>query len=95
MDPHDPLAGLPLGAADPADAAALADLAAMVMTQIELQHAFGRIDPISGLPNRSQFIEDLVDLANERAPGEARKAYGSACQSGLDSACTRLKALEG
>ena len=27
--------------------------------------------------------------------GEARKAYGSACQSGLDSACTRLKALEG
>lgn len=28
MDPHDPLAGLPLDAADPADAAALADLAA-------------------------------------------------------------------
>lgn len=28
MDPHDPLAGLPLDDADPADAAALADLAA-------------------------------------------------------------------
>lgn len=52
----------------------LADLAAMVMAQIELQHALGRIDPTSGLPNRNQFIEDLADLANERPLGESRLA---------------------
>ena len=48
----------------------LTDLAAMVMAQIELQHAFGRADPLSGLPNRHQFIEDLDDLARNRPPGE-------------------------
>ncbi|WP_245413604.1 sensor domain-containing phosphodiesterase [Mangrovicella endophytica] len=47
---------------------ALQDLAAMVMAQIELQHAFGRIDPLSGLPNRNQFLDDLADLAKDR-PG--------------------------
>ncbi|PVX30403.1 putative bifunctional diguanylate cyclase/phosphodiesterase [Sphingomonas pokkalii] len=52
---------------------ALTDLAAMVMAQIELQHAFGRIDPISGLATRAQFRDDLVDLARDR-PGEARIA---------------------
>lgn len=51
---------------------ALADLAAMVMTQIELQHAFGRIDPLSGLPNRSQFVEDLDDLAQDSLPDTRR-----------------------
>lgn len=45
--------------------AALKDLAAMVMAQIELQHALGRIDPVSGLPNRNQFIEDMEDLARD------------------------------
>ncbi len=34
---------------------ALKDLAKMVMSQIELQHAFGRLDPLSGLPNRTQL----------------------------------------
>lgn len=53
--------------------AALVDLAAMVMTQIELQHAFGRIDPVSGLPTRTQCVEDLADLARDR-PGEHRFA---------------------
>lgn len=53
--------------------AALADLAAMVMAQIELQHAFGRIDPVSGLPNRSQFRDDLIDLARDH-PREPRLA---------------------
>ena len=53
--------------------AALKDLAAMVMAQIELQHAFGRIDPLSGLPNRNQFLDDLTDLASEQ-PGEERIA---------------------
>lgn len=53
--------------------ASLLDLAAMVMAQIELQHAYGRVDPISGLPNRNQFLEDLEDLARDRA-GEAQIA---------------------
>ena len=57
----------------PEEVAALTDLAAMVMAQIELQHAFGRIDPISNLPNRTQFLEDLDDLAREH-PGELRFA---------------------
>jgi len=51
---------------------ALRDLAAMVMSQIELQHAFGRIDPISELPNRTQFIDDLSDLARDHTPGQRR-----------------------
>jgi EAL domain-containing protein (putative c-di-GMP-specific phosphodiesterase class I)/GGDEF domain-containing protein len=50
---------------------ALNDLAAMVMSQIELQHAFGRLDAISGMPNRQQLIEDLDDLGRETA-GERR-----------------------
>ena len=58
-------------AADEVDA--LCDLAAMVMSQIELQHAFGRVDPLSGLPNRSQLMEDLGDLALDKA-GTARSA---------------------
>jgi len=53
--------------------AALVDLAAMVMAQIELQHAFGRVDPVSGMPNRNQLREDLLDLARDR-PGEERFA---------------------
>lgn len=53
--------------------AALEDLAKMVMTQIELQHAFGRLDPLSGLPNRTQFLDDLADLGRDRA-GERRLA---------------------
>jgi EAL domain-containing protein (putative c-di-GMP-specific phosphodiesterase class I) len=40
------------------------------MAQIELQHAFGRIEPISGLPNRNQLIEDLEDLARDHANEE-------------------------
>ena len=57
----------------PQEMDALRDLAAMVMAQVELQHAFGRIDPVSGLPNRTQFQEDLDDLAREH-PGQARFA---------------------
>ncbi|WP_188849204.1 putative bifunctional diguanylate cyclase/phosphodiesterase [Aureimonas glaciei] len=56
-----------------AEMAALHDLAAMVMTQVELEHAFGRIDPISGLPNRAQFVADLLDLARSD-PGGTRLA---------------------
>ncbi|MBB3909474.1 putative bifunctional diguanylate cyclase/phosphodiesterase [Sphingomonas desiccabilis] len=52
---------------------ALRDLAAMVMAQIELQHAFGRVDPISKLANRNQFLDDLADLERD-TPGEQRVA---------------------
>lgn len=51
----------------------LSDLADMVMAQIEMQHAFGRIDPLSGLTNRTQFLDDLEDLGRD-APGERRYA---------------------
>jgi len=34
----------------------------MVIAQIELQHDFGRIEFLSGLPNRNQLAEDLDDL---------------------------------
>lgn len=57
--------------ASASEMAALIDLAAMVMAQIELQHAFGRIDPISGLPTRSQFRDDVADLARDH-PGQRR-----------------------
>jgi EAL domain-containing protein (putative c-di-GMP-specific phosphodiesterase class I)/GGDEF domain-containing protein len=52
---------------------ALADLAKMVMAQIELQHAIGRLDPVSGLPNRTQFLDDLADLGRDH-PGDRRLA---------------------
>lgn len=52
---------------------ALSDLASMVMAQIELQHAFGRIDPLSGLPNRRQFEDDVADLARDN-PSAIRMA---------------------
>jgi len=52
--------------ASSSEMASLADLASMVMAQIELQHAFGRVDPLSGMPNRNQFLEDLEDLARDR-----------------------------
>jgi EAL domain-containing protein (putative c-di-GMP-specific phosphodiesterase class I)/GAF domain-containing protein len=55
------------------EVSALKDLAAMVMSQIEMHHAFGRIDPASGLPNRNQFLEDLEDMARDHA-GEWRHA---------------------
>ena len=55
------------------EAKILTDLAAMVMAQVELQHALGRIDPSSGLPNRNQFAEDLDDMGRDHA-GEQRVA---------------------
>lgn len=58
----------------PAEAQALQDLATMVMAQIELQHALGRIDPVSGLPNRNQFIIDLNDLELGEPDGGLRLA---------------------
>jgi EAL domain-containing protein (putative c-di-GMP-specific phosphodiesterase class I)/GAF domain-containing protein len=57
-----------------AERASLRDMAAMVMAQIELQHALGRVDPLSGLPNRNQFIDDFGDLTLDRPHGEERVA---------------------
>ncbi|NGZ87871.1 sensor domain-containing phosphodiesterase [Duganella aceris] len=58
----------------PQEMAALRDLASMVMAQIELTHALGRIDAVSGLPNRTQFIDDFHDLQLDAAPHEQRLA---------------------
>jgi GGDEF domain-containing protein len=49
----------------------LQDLAAMVMAQIDLQRAAGRVDEMTQLPNHAQMQEDLADLA-ERFPGQQR-----------------------
>jgi EAL domain-containing protein (putative c-di-GMP-specific phosphodiesterase class I)/GGDEF domain-containing protein len=54
--------------------ATLRDLAAMAMAQVELQHAYGRVDPLSGMPNRNQFVDDLDDLARARQTDEQRLA---------------------
>jgi EAL domain-containing protein (putative c-di-GMP-specific phosphodiesterase class I)/GGDEF domain-containing protein len=56
------------------EAQALRDLAAMVMAQIELRHALGRVDPFSGLPNRNQFVDDFQDMTADRLHGEERLA---------------------
>lgn len=47
----------------------LSDLAAMVMVQIELRHAVGRVDHVSGLPNRNQFLDDLKDIEQDHPDG--------------------------
>jgi EAL domain-containing protein (putative c-di-GMP-specific phosphodiesterase class I)/GGDEF domain-containing protein len=57
-----------------AERSSLRDMAAMVMAQIELQHALGRVDPLSGLPNRNQLIDDFGDLTLDRPHGEQRLA---------------------
>ena len=51
----------------------LHDLAALVMSQVALQHDLGRIEPVSGLPNRTQMLEDLTDEAMQ-AEGNQRIA---------------------
>jgi EAL domain-containing protein (putative c-di-GMP-specific phosphodiesterase class I)/GGDEF domain-containing protein len=58
----------------PEELTALCDLAGMVMAQIELQHALGRVDAVSGLPNRQQFIDDFHDLQLDADEGEQRLA---------------------
>ena len=58
----------------PEELGSLQDLAGMVMAQIEMMHAIGRVDPVSGLPNRTQFIEDFQDMQKEGPRGEWRQA---------------------
>lgn len=75
----------------PAELRGLTDLAAMVMAQVELEHAFGRIDPVSGLPNRLQFLDEfaarpeaaggvalLADLSHSSQFGQALAVLGPA-----------------
>ncbi|MFC4167105.1 putative bifunctional diguanylate cyclase/phosphodiesterase [Teichococcus aestuarii] len=78
----------------PAEMQSLTDLAAMVMAQVELEHAFGRIDPVSGLPNRLQFLDEfaarpvveaaaygvalMVDLSHSSQFGQAVTVLGPA-----------------
>jgi EAL domain-containing protein (putative c-di-GMP-specific phosphodiesterase class I)/GGDEF domain-containing protein len=52
----------------------LVDLAALVMTQIELQNTIGRVHPTSGYPNEYQFFEDLEDIA-KRLPDERKVGF--------------------
>jgi EAL domain-containing protein (putative c-di-GMP-specific phosphodiesterase class I)/GGDEF domain-containing protein len=59
---------------DSDEIAMLKDMAAMVMAQIELQHALGRLDSLSGLPNRTQFIEDFDDFCQDRPVGRRHLA---------------------
>lgn len=77
----------------------LQDLAALVMAQIELQRGGGRVDILSGLPNRSQFLHDveelgarhpeeprilaLIDLARPDELAHMLQAIGSACVDDL------------
>jgi EAL domain-containing protein (putative c-di-GMP-specific phosphodiesterase class I) len=49
----------------------LADLASLVMTQIEVQNSIGRIHPASGHANEYQLLDDLEDLAI-LGPGQPR-----------------------
>jgi len=70
--------GVPIGALNlfapeprdmsPRELTLLTDLAEVVMAQIKQTLAQIHIDPVSGLPNRNRFDEELADLA-ERHPG--------------------------
>ncbi len=54
-----------------ADRARLADLAALVMAQVDLHQMAGRIDSVTRLPNRARLAEDLDILCQQHA-GERR-----------------------
>jgi EAL domain-containing protein (putative c-di-GMP-specific phosphodiesterase class I) len=53
------------------EARLLIDLAAMVMTQIEVQNTIGRVHPASGLANEYQLFEDIETLVGHY-PDEQR-----------------------
>lgn len=69
---------------------ALTDTAAMVMSQIELQQTFGRIDPVSALPNRTQFYEDIHDLCNRPHEGRRFAVLVDLARNEQISNCTRV-----
>jgi EAL domain-containing protein (putative c-di-GMP-specific phosphodiesterase class I)/GGDEF domain-containing protein len=71
---------------------ALADLAALTMQQIEFQHALGRTDPITGMPNRTQLIEDLEDLAKD-SPFPQRRLLVMVDLAGADQLSSTLRVM--
>ncbi len=54
---------------DDAEKAILSDLAALVMSQIDVQNMIGRVDPTTGFPNQHQMFVDVEDAAT-RHPGD-------------------------
>lgn len=56
---------------DATERSQLADLAALVMAQVELHQLAGHVDGVTGLPNRAQMFEDLDALRTD-FPGERR-----------------------
>jgi len=48
------------------DCAQLSTLAQLVMAQLELRNMSGRLEPVSGIPNRHQFHIDYAGLAQRR-----------------------------
>jgi EAL domain-containing protein (putative c-di-GMP-specific phosphodiesterase class I)/GAF domain-containing protein len=53
-----------------AQCAALRDLAALVMAQVDLYRSVGRVEAVTQLPNRLRFYEDLADL-DRRGNGQS------------------------
>jgi GAF domain-containing protein len=56
---------------DAAQRARLQELAAFVMSHILLRRTVGRVDPVSGMPNKYQLAEDLAAL-QKNASGQRR-----------------------
>lgn len=52
--------------------ALLSGLALILMDQIETLHTFKRIEPLTGLPNRLQFLEDIARLSRAASEDEIR-----------------------
>ena len=73
-DPHD---------ATTAEMALLHDMAALTMAQVELRHSGGRLDPISGLPNRNQLLEDLGESLGVGHLGVCGRGHGPAARPSL------------
>ncbi len=60
---------------DEAQRSQLQGLANLAMAHISLRRAVGHIDPVSGLPNQSQLLEDLVVVSSLAAGEERLLAY--------------------
>jgi EAL domain-containing protein (putative c-di-GMP-specific phosphodiesterase class I) len=58
---------------NPDELAVLTDMAAFVMTQVEVQNAIGGTNPITGYPNDHQLFEYLADVG-ARYPNQRRTA---------------------
>lgn len=85
---------------------ALQDFASMVIAQIELQHDFGRVEFLSGFPNRNQLAEDLddlqrrypdtprvlvlIDLGAPHRLDEVVRVLGTVCLDSLVKAASRI-----